>query len=138
MIQFLIGETFLLIPFKTIHSHIKNRPADRYTEFHYPENELKQGFGQTAAACLAGKRCLVLRADSLMPVMLINYLVNMFIGSFTMYFQRYAPAETQILYAVINLTFAVPILILWVKFFCAGWIPIPVGLKPISLRRKQN
>ena len=81
---------------------------------------------------------LVLRADSLMPTMLFHFLVNMFIGSFTIYFQRHASAETQILYSVINLTLAVSILILWVKFFCGRWIPRSAGLKPIVLRRKQK
>ena len=81
---------------------------------------------------------LVLRADSLMPTMLFHFLVNMFIGSFTIYFQRHASAETQILYSVINLTLAVSILILWVKFFCGRWIPRPADLKPIVLRRKQK
>ena len=81
---------------------------------------------------------LVLRADSLMPAMLFHYLVNMFIGSFTVYFQRYAPSETQILYSIVNLTLAVSILILWVKFFCSRWVPRPAGWKPIVLRRKQK
>ena len=68
---------------------------------------------------------LVLRSDSLMPAMLFHFLVNMFIGSFTVYFQRSAPAEIQILYSVINLPIAVTILILWVKLFCNRWIPRP-------------
>lgn len=80
---------------------------------------------------------LVLRSDSLMPAMLFHYLVNLFIGSFTIYFQRYAPGETQILYSIVNLTLAVSILILWVKFFCSRWFPRPAGWKPIVLRRKQ-
>jgi len=81
---------------------------------------------------------LVLRSDSLMPAMLFHYLVNMFIGSFTIYFQRHAPAGTQIMYSMINLTLAVTILILWVKLFCGRWIPRPEGLKPIDLWRKQK
>lgn len=81
---------------------------------------------------------LVLRSDSLMSAMLFHYLVNMFIGSFTLYFQRSAPAEIQILYTVVNLPIAVSILILWVKLFCNRWIPRPGDLKPIVLRRKQR
>lgn len=81
---------------------------------------------------------LVLSSDSLMPAMLIHYLVNMFIGSFTIYFQRNAPAGTQILYSVINLILAVTLLIVWVKFFCGRWIPRPAGLKPIILWRKEK
>ena len=49
---------------------------------------------------------LVLRTDSLMPAMLFHFLTNMWIGSFTHYFQRYAPAGTQILYTLINLPVA--------------------------------
>lgn len=81
---------------------------------------------------------LVLRSDSLIPAMLFHYLVNMFIGSFTIYFQRYAPAGTQILYSLINLPLAATILILWVKYFYNNWIPRPVGLQPITLWRKQK
>jgi len=80
---------------------------------------------------------LVLRSDSLMPAMLFHYLVNMFIGSFTHYFQHYAPAGTQILYSLINLPCAVIILILWVKYFCSRWIPRPTNLKPIILKRRK-
>jgi len=81
---------------------------------------------------------LVLRSDSLMPAMLFHYLVNMFIGSFTHYFQHYAPAGIQILYSLANLPLAVTILILWVKYFCNRWIPRPAGLQPITLWRKQK
>ena len=79
---------------------------------------------------------LVLRSDSLMPAMLFHYLVNMLIGSFTVYFQRHAPAGSQILYSLINLPLAVIILILWVKYFCTRWIPRPADWKPIILWRK--
>jgi membrane protease YdiL (CAAX protease family) len=81
---------------------------------------------------------MVLRSDSLMPAMLFHFLVNMFIGSFTIYFQRYAPVETQILYSLVNLPLAVTILILWVKYFCNRWIPRPAGLQPITFWRKQK
>ena len=80
---------------------------------------------------------LVLHSNSLMPAMLFHFLVNMFIGSFTGYIQSNASGETQILYSVINLTVAVPILILWIKFFCDRWVPRPAGLKQIVLWRKS-
>jgi membrane protease YdiL (CAAX protease family) len=80
---------------------------------------------------------LVLHSNSLMPAMLFHFLVNMFIGSFTGYIQSNASGETQILYSVINLTVAVPILILWVIFFCDRWVPRPAGLKQIVLWRKS-
>jgi membrane protease YdiL (CAAX protease family) len=81
---------------------------------------------------------LVLRSDSLMPAMLFHYLVNMFIGSFTHYFQHYAPAGTQILYSLVNLPIAVTLLILWVKYYCGRWIPRPRNFKPIFLRRNMK
>jgi membrane protease YdiL (CAAX protease family) len=81
---------------------------------------------------------LVLRSDSLMPAMLFHYLVNMFIGSFTHYFQHYAPTGIQILYSLANLPLAVTILLLWVKYFCNRWIPRPADLQPITLWRKQK
>jgi membrane protease YdiL (CAAX protease family) len=81
---------------------------------------------------------LVLRSDSLMPAMLFHFLVNMFISSFTIYFQRYAAAGTSILYSLMNLPLAVTILILWVRFFCDRWIPRPTNLKPIVLWRKKK
>jgi membrane protease YdiL (CAAX protease family) len=70
---------------------------------------------------------LVLRTNSLLPAMLFHFLVNMFIGSFTHYFQHYAPAGTQILYILVNLPLATLILIGWVKVFCKRWIPKPAN-----------
>ncbi|MBI9044665.1 MAG: CPBP family intramembrane metalloprotease [Anaerolineaceae bacterium] len=66
---------------------------------------------------------LVLRTNSLLPAMIFHFLVNMFIGSFTWYFQQTAPAGTQILYTLITLPFASWILIQWTKIFCNKWIP---------------
>lgn len=79
---------------------------------------------------------LVLRTDSLMPAMLFHFLTNMLIGSFTHFFQRYAPAGTQILYTLINLPVATLILIAWVKVFCQHWIPKPTNWQPINFWRK--
>jgi membrane protease YdiL (CAAX protease family) len=79
---------------------------------------------------------LVLRSDSLMPAMLFHFLVNMFIGSFTHYFQLYAPAGTQILYTLINLPIATTILTVWAKAFCKRWIPSPANWQPLFLWRK--
>jgi membrane protease YdiL (CAAX protease family) len=81
---------------------------------------------------------LVLRSDSLLPAMLFHFLVNMFIGSFTHYFQRYAPAGTQILYTLLNLPVATLILIGWVKVFCKRWIPKPINWQPIFLLRTKS
>ncbi len=65
---------------------------------------------------------LVLRTDSLFPAMLFHYLVNMFIGSFTSYFQRHAQDCTQILYLLINIPFTTLLLIAWVKYFSKKWL----------------
>jgi len=65
---------------------------------------------------------LVLRTNSLLPALLFHYLVNMFIGSFTSYFQRYAPENTQILYLLINIPITTFLLITWVRFICQKWI----------------
>jgi membrane protease YdiL (CAAX protease family) len=81
---------------------------------------------------------LVLRSDSLMPVMLFHYLVNLFIGSFTVYFQRFASADTQILYTAVNLPIAVTILILYVRLFCNQWIPRPESLSSIFVRSDER
>lgn len=80
---------------------------------------------------------LVLQTDSLMPAMLFHYLVNLFIGSFTHYFQANASAVTQILYTLVNLPVATTILIYWVKIFCARWLPKIDYQKPNLMWRKQ-
>ena len=66
---------------------------------------------------------MVLRTDSLLPAMIFHFLVNMFIGSFTHYFQYYAPAKTQILYSLINLPVSTLILIEWMRYFSQRWVP---------------
>jgi len=65
---------------------------------------------------------LVLRTKSLLPAMLFHYLVNIFIGSFTSYLQRYAPESTQIIYLLINIPFTTLLLITWVKFYSRNWL----------------
>jgi membrane protease YdiL (CAAX protease family) len=78
---------------------------------------------------------LVLRTDSLMPAMIFHYLVNMFIGSFTHYFQHYASEETQIFYTLIIMPIGTLILIGWVKIYCKRWIHRPTNKTHIFLRR---
>lgn len=68
---------------------------------------------------------LVLRTNSLFPAMLFHFLVNMFIGSFTFYFQRYTSDGTKILYALVSYPIAVIILIILTKAFCKRWISEP-------------
>ena len=80
---------------------------------------------------------LVLRTNSLLPAMLFHFLVNMFIGSFTHYFQRFAPANIQILYTLINLPMATLILIGWVKIFTKWFVPEPAGLRQIDRKKEK-
>lgn len=65
---------------------------------------------------------LVWRTKSLLPAMIFHYLVNMFIGSFTSYFQRFAPGNAQILYLLLNIPFTTILLITWVRFFTRKWL----------------
>jgi len=81
---------------------------------------------------------LVLRTNSLLPAMLFHFLVNMFIGSFTHYFQSYAPSSTQILYTLINLPIATLLLIRWVKLFTKWFIPEPAGWRSILFNMKKR
>ena len=76
---------------------------------------------------------LVLKSDSLFPAMIFHYLVNMFIGSFTHYIQRTAPAGIQILLPIFILPLAVFLLVAWTKFFCERWLPRLKDYQPITL-----
>ena len=62
---------------------------------------------------------LFIKADSLWPLMIVHYLGNVFIGSFTAYIQSMAAIETQVLYGLIFSFGIVPtiLMILWVRFF---------------------
>ncbi len=69
---------------------------------------------------------LFVRTGSLIPPMIVHYLGNVFIGSFTGYMQGLASTEVQVAY---GLTFSlgvipVTLMVLWVKFFTDRW---PVG-----------
>jgi membrane protease YdiL (CAAX protease family) len=86
-----------------------------------PDFVLKQVIFGSALGFFYGY--LVLRTDSLFPAMLFHFLVNMFIGSFTHYFQHYAPEKTQIYYFLINLPVASVLLIEWLSYFKKRWLP---------------
>jgi membrane protease YdiL (CAAX protease family) len=83
---------------------------------------------------------LVLRTNSLLPAMLFHFLVNMFIGSFTSYIQRFAPDSTQILYLLINIPFTTLLLITWVKFYSRKWLASsqnqPKGIGDLALEQR--
>ena len=100
-----------------------------------PDFVIRQVIMGTALGLFYGY--MVLRTDSLLPAMLFHYLVNMFIGSFTWYFQRQAPVGTQVLYTALNLALSVPLLVLWVRFFCERWIPGPAGVQSRILEVTQ-
>jgi membrane protease YdiL (CAAX protease family) len=66
---------------------------------------------------------MFLKAGSLLPLMVLHYLGNAFIGSLTWYLQETAPIETQVLYIIIFNLGLVPttLIILWTRFFTARW-----------------
>jgi membrane protease YdiL (CAAX protease family) len=67
------------------------------------------------------------KAGSLLPLMILHYLGNAFIGSLTWYLQETAPIETQVLYIIIFNLGLVPttLIILWTRYFSARWLPAP-------------
>jgi membrane protease YdiL (CAAX protease family) len=67
---------------------------------------------------------LFIKADSLWPPMIVHYLGNVFIGSFTAYIQSMASIETQVLYGLIFTLGIVPttLMIIWVRFFSKRWL----------------
>jgi membrane protease YdiL (CAAX protease family) len=74
---------------------------------------------------------MTIKADSLLPVMVVHYLGNAFIGSLTWYLQETATIETQAMYGVVFSLGLVPVtlMILWTRFFTAKW---PLSSKPGS------
>jgi membrane protease YdiL (CAAX protease family) len=65
------------------------------------------------------------KTRSLLPVMIVHYLSNAFIGSLTGYLQASASVETQVFYGVIFSFGVIPtiLMILWTKFFSSKWLP---------------
>jgi membrane protease YdiL (CAAX protease family) len=65
------------------------------------------------------------KTRSLLPVMIVHYLGNAFIGSLTGYMQASASIETQVLYGVTFSLGIVPttLMILWTRFFSSKWLP---------------
>ena len=66
----------------------------------------------------------VIKTRSLLPPMIVHYLGNVFISSFTSYIQTNASIEIQALYGVIlSLGFMpVTLMILWTKLFSSRWL----------------
>lgn len=67
------------------------------------------------------------RTRSLLPPMIVHYLSNAFIFSFTKYLQANASIEIQALYGVIFSFGVVPVALMipWTRFFTSRWIPKP-------------
>lgn len=72
---------------------------------------------------------MFIKADSLWPPMIVHYLGNAFIGSFTTYIQSTAAIETQVLYNLIFFFGIIPttLMIVWVWVFSNRW---PLIKKP--------
>lgn len=66
---------------------------------------------------------LFFRTRSLLPVALVHYLGNLFIGPVTDYFQSNASAEMQTIYGIIFFFGFIPttLSILWARFFLKKW-----------------
>ena len=68
---------------------------------------------------------IFVKTRSLLPLMIVHYLGNVFIGSLTGYMQSRASIEMQGLYGIIFSLGIVPttLMILWTRFFASKWLP---------------
>jgi membrane protease YdiL (CAAX protease family) len=66
---------------------------------------------------------IVLKTDSLLPAMVVHWLGNAFVYTFTRYLQLNASITTQAIYGVIFSFGLVPtvLMIVWVRFVVARW-----------------
>jgi membrane protease YdiL (CAAX protease family) len=69
------------------------------------------------------------KTKSLLPSMIVHYLGNVFIGSFTWYLQCRTSIEIQALYGVLFSFGILPttLMILWTKFYASRWFPRVAG-----------
>jgi membrane protease YdiL (CAAX protease family) len=65
---------------------------------------------------------LFIKSNSLLPCILVHYLANTFIGSVGAYRDFSATLETQVLMIIMHSIAAMPLLILWVKFYSSKWL----------------
>jgi membrane protease YdiL (CAAX protease family) len=67
---------------------------------------------------------LTLKTNSLFPAMLLHYLSNVFVGSFTAYLQAAASIQIYALYGLIFTFGGIPtsLIILWVRWFWGRWL----------------
>jgi hypothetical protein len=66
---------------------------------------------------------LFLRTKSLLPVILIHYLNNLFIGTVTIYIQSNASVEIQSFYGIVFFFGLIPttLSIIWIRYFLKKW-----------------
>lgn len=64
------------------------------------------------------------KTRSLLPLMIVHYLGNVFVGSLAGYMQSSASSEVQVLYGVVFSFGIVPVtlMILWSRFFSSKWL----------------
>jgi membrane protease YdiL (CAAX protease family) len=83
--------------------------------------------GQVICASIIGLfyGYVFVRTRSLLPPMIVHYLINVFISSLSGYMQSRASIEIQSLYGIILSIGIVPttLMILWVRFFLSRWMP---------------
>jgi membrane protease YdiL (CAAX protease family) len=71
---------------------------------------------------------LFLQSGSLLPPMIIHWLSNVFQAPLTAYWWHTAPAPLNTLYGIVfGYGLATLLLLPWVRFFCARWLPRPSG-----------
>ncbi|MFC1484112.1 lysostaphin resistance A-like protein [Candidatus Neomarinimicrobiota bacterium] len=82
--------------------------------------------GQTGWAFLIGLAYgyVFIKANSLLPGMILHYLGNLFVGSIMAYLNANGSTETQVLYGVLTTFGLVPVvlMIVWVKTFSRKWL----------------
>ena len=81
---------------------------------------------------------LVLKTNSLWPVMLVHYLGNLFIYPLTAYLQVNASVQTQTIYGILFFFGLIPttLMILWVLLFTRRWpLSTSDGLRKSSLNQ---
>lgn len=65
---------------------------------------------------------MVFRVDSLLPAMIFHYVVNILIGVFNGYQQRFGTPVEQTVFLTINLVAVLPILLIWVRWYSRKWL----------------
>ena len=89
------------------------------------DRELIWVLGQVIYTSVAGLfyGYLFLRTRSLLPAVLVHYLLNLFIGTITSFVQSNASAEIQSIYGILFFSGLIPttLSIIWIKYFLKKW-----------------